>query len=116
MNRQTKTRFDLLRQKSFQDTKQQVKIVQDNLEFKADFKPSQAVFVLIFGKGAKWLPGISLKEISPRNYEVQVEDVIWKRHCRQIRSRYIPANLIDRRKEEVLQTEIPITTEETIPA
>jgi len=76
MNQQPKTRFNLLRQKSLQDTKQQVKILQDNSEFKADFKPSQALFVLNFGKGAKWLPGIILKEIGPRNYEVQVEDVV----------------------------------------
>ena len=61
MNRQPKTRLDLLRQKNIQDTKQQVKIFQDNSEFKADFTPSQAVFVLNFGKGAKWLPGIILK-------------------------------------------------------
>ena len=116
MNRQPKTRFDLLGQKSLQGTKQQVKIFQDNSEFKPDFKPSQAVFVINFGKGAKWLLGIILKEISPRNYEVQVEDVVWKRHCTQIRPRYIPTTLIDRRKEEVLPTEIPTTTEETIPA
>ena len=57
-----------------------------------------------------------MKEISPRNYEVQVEDVVWKRHCTQIRPRYIPTTLIERRKEEVLPTEIPTTTEETIPA
>jgi len=61
MKRQPKTRFDLLRQKSLQNTKQQVKIFQDNSEFKADFTPSQAVFVLNFGKGRKWLPGIILK-------------------------------------------------------
>ena len=57
-----------------------------------------------------------MKEIGPRNYEVQVEDVVWKRHCTQIRPRYIPTTLIDRRKEEVLPTEIPSITEETIPA
>ena len=96
MNRQPKTRFDFLQQKSLQDTKLLVKIVQDNSEFKADFKPSQAVFVLYFGKRAKWLPGIILKEISQRNYEVQVEDVVWKRHCTQIRPRYIQTTLIDR--------------------
>ena len=76
MNRQPKTIFDLLRQISFQETKQQVKIFQGNSEFKTDFKLGQAVFVLNFGKGTMWLPGIILKEISPINYEVQVEDVV----------------------------------------
>eukprot|EP00794_Sanderia_malayensis_P018492 gene18492-20341_t len=113
MNRQPKTRFDFLRQKSLLDTKQQVKIFQDNSKFNTDFKLKQAVFVLNFGKGAKWLPGIILKEISPRSYEVQVEDIVWKRHCTQIRPRYIPTILIDRRKEEIhIPTEIPTTTEE----
>ena len=116
MNLQSKTRVDLLRQKSLQDTKQQVKIFQDHSEFTADFKPSQAVLVLNSDKGAKCLPGIILKEISPRNYEVQVEEVVLKRHCTHIGPKYIATTLIDRRKEEVLPTEIPIKTEETIPA
>lgn len=109
MNRLPKTRFDLLRQKSM-EMKQQVKIFQDNSDFKAEFKPNQAVFVLNFGKGAKWLPGVVLKEISPRNFEVQVEDVIWERHCTQMRTRFIPTSLIPRRKEEEFTpTEIPTT-------
>ena len=45
MNQQPKKRYALLRQKSLQDTKQQVKVFQDNSEFKAVFTPSQAVFV-----------------------------------------------------------------------
>ncbi|XP_028517964.1 uncharacterized protein K02A2.6-like [Exaiptasia diaphana] len=80
-----KKRFDLLRQRSM-ELKQQVKIFQDNSDFEAEFKPNQAVFVMNFGKGGKWLPGVVLKEISLRNYEVQVEDFIWKRHCTQMRS------------------------------
>lgn len=112
MNRLPKTRFDLLRQKSM-EMKQQVKIFQDNSDFKAEFKPNQAVFVLNFGKGAKWLPGVVLKEISPRNFEVQVEDVIWERHCTQMRTRFIPTSLIPRRKEEEFTpTEIPRRKEE----
>lgn len=113
MNRQPKTRFNSLRQKGLQDLKQQVKIFQENSEFKAVFKPSQAVFVLNFGKGAKWLPGIVQKEISPRNYEIQVDDVIWKRHCSQIRPRYIPTFLMERRRNEIdLSAEIPTTPDE----
>ena len=93
MNRLPKSRFDLLRQKTT-EIKQQVKIFQENSNFTAEFKPNQAVFVLNFGKGVRWLPGIVLKEISNRNYEIQVNDVIWKRHCTQMRPRFIPMNLI----------------------
>ena len=69
MNRRPKTRFDSLRQKSLLEIKQQVKIFQEKSDFKAVFKPNQAVFALNFGKGTKWLPGVILKQISPRNYE-----------------------------------------------
>lgn len=113
MNRRPKTRFDLLRQTSL-NTKQQVKIFQENAEFQPAFKPNQAVFALNFGKGVKWLPGVVLKEISPRNYEVQVDDVVWKRHSTQMRERFIPTCLMTRRKEEnlTLDLEIPTTTDE----
>ena len=114
MNRRPKTRFDSLRQKSF-ETRQQVKIFQDNAEFKAELKPNQAVFALNFGRGAKWLPGIVLKACSPRNYEVQVGDVVWKRHSSQLRARFIPTNLIPERRDAFLPTEIPTTTDEETP-
>ncbi|KAK3691651.1 hypothetical protein RRG08_044871 [Elysia crispata] len=37
-----------------------------------------------------WIPGVITKTLSPRNFEVQVGDVIWKRHQDQIRPRHIP--------------------------
>ena len=31
--------------------------------------------------------------VSPRNFEVQVEDIIWKQHQEQLSSRFIPPTL-----------------------
>ena len=41
---------------------------------------------------AKWVPGTIIGTISPRNYDVQVGDVVWKRHEEQLRTRFIPSN------------------------
>ena len=82
MNRQPRIRFSALRAKS---SKQEVKVFQDNLDNKPQFTPNQAVFVRNFGKGAKWIPGTIV--------EVQVEDIIWKRHQEQLLPRFIPSTL-----------------------
>ncbi len=87
MNRQPRIKFSALRAKL---SKNEVKIFQDNLDNRPKFAQNQAVFVRNFGKGARWIPGSILKIISPRNYEVEIGDVIWKRHEEQIRPRYIP--------------------------
>ena len=73
MNRQPRIRFSALRAKS---SKQEVKVFQDNLDTKLQFTPYQAVFVRNFGKGAKWIPGTIVGTVSPRNFEVQVVDII----------------------------------------
>ena len=87
MNRQPRIKFSALRAKQ---SKSEVKIFQDNLDNHPKYLQNQAVFVRNFGKGAKWIPGTIVKIISPRNYEVEIGDVIWKRHEEQIRPRYIP--------------------------
>ena len=87
MNRQPRIRFSALRAKQ---SKQEVKIFQDNLDNKPKYTQKQAVFVRNFGKGAKWIPGVVTGTVSPRNYDVQVGDVVWKRHEEQLRPRYIP--------------------------
>ena len=85
MNRQPIIRFNALRAKS---SEQEVnKVFQDNLDNQPKFTPNQAVFVRNFGKGAKWIPGTVVRTVSPRNFEVQVEDILWKRHKDQLRSR-----------------------------
>lgn len=89
MNRQPRIRFSALRAKQ---SKNEVRIFQDNVDNKPKYGQNQAVFVRNFGKGARWIPGIIIKIISPRNYEVQVGDVVWKRHEEQLRPRYIPQN------------------------
>ena len=90
MNRQPRIRFSALRAKS---SKQEVKVFQDNLDNKPQFTPNQAVFVRNFGKGAKWIPGTIVGTVSPRNFEVQVGDIIWKRHQEPLRPRFIPSTL-----------------------
>ena len=74
MNRQPRIRFSALTAKS---SKQEVKVFQDNLDNKPQFTPNQAVFVRNFGKGAKWIPGTIVGTASPRNFEVQVGDIIY---------------------------------------
>ena len=87
MNRQPRIRYAALKASQ---TQQQVKTFEKNLDKNPNFEIGQAVFALNFGKGSKWIPGVITKTLSPRNFEVQVGDVIWKRHQDQIRPRHIP--------------------------
>ena len=109
MNRQPRIRFSTLRAKS---SKQEVKVFQDNLDTKLQFTPNQAVFVRNFGKGAKWIPGTIVGTVSPRNFEVQVGDIIWKRHQEQLRPRFIPSTL---GSELVRAPQLPEQTEGLTP-
>ena len=98
MNRQPRIRFSTLR---FKMSKQEVKVFQHNLDNKPKFKPDQPVFVRNFGKGAKLVPGRITETVSPRNFNVQVGDTLWKRHEEQLRPRLIPADqCIDREVEQ----------------
>ena len=55
------------------------------------------MFVSNFGKGAKWVPGRITETVTPRNFNGQVGDTLWKRHEEQLRPRLIPADqCIDR--------------------
>ena len=59
------------------------------------------MFVPLFGKGAKWVPGRITETVSPRNFNVQVKDTLWKRHEEQLRPTLIPADqCIDREVEQ----------------
>ena len=111
-------------------SKNEVKIFQDNLDNQPKYSQNQAVFARNFGRGARWLPGVIVKIISPRNYDVKVGDVMWKRHEEQLRPRHIPSfgnteqaksemeqNLFPETKTETNKREtIPAHTEERIPA
>ena len=46
-----------------------------------------------FGKRAKWIPGTNVGTVSPRQFEIQVGDIFWKRHQEQLRPRFIPSTL-----------------------
>ena len=74
MKRQPRIRLSALRAKTM---KQEVKVLQDNLDNKPKFTLDQPVFVRNFGKGAKWIPGKIFGITSPRNFEVQVGDTLW---------------------------------------
>ena len=87
LNRQPRLRLSALRSSP---SKQGVKIFQENLGNTPKFSLNQPVFARNFGKGAKWLPGSIAGTISPRNFDIQVGDVIWKRHEEQLRPRCIP--------------------------
>ena len=62
----------------------------DNFDNKSNFTLDQPVFMRNFGKGAKWIPGKVIEIISPRKFEVQVGDTLWKRHEEQLRPRLMP--------------------------
>ena len=87
MNRQPRIKLNALRA---ENTKQKDKVFQDNLDNRPKFKQDQPLFVRSFGKGAKWVPGRIMRTVSPRNYDVQVCDTLWKRHEEQMRPRRIP--------------------------
>ena len=93
-------------------SKQGVKVFQDNLDNLPKFTPSQPVFVRNIGKGAKWIPGTIVGRVSPRNFEVQVGDIIWKRNQEQLRPRFIATT---QWSELVREPQIPEPTEELIP-
>ncbi|CAB4035288.1 Hypothetical predicted protein, partial [Paramuricea clavata] len=80
INRQPRIRFSAFRAKQSKN----VKIFQDNLDNKPKYSQYQVVFARNFGKGARWLPGVITKIISPRNCDVKVGDVMWKRHEEQL--------------------------------
>ena len=86
MGRQVRTRFSALR---FSEAKQQAKVYESNDQF-SKFEKGDAVFVRNFGKGARWVPATITTVNSPYSYDVQVGDVIWKRHHNQMRSRGVP--------------------------
>ena len=75
MNGQLRTRFSA----RFTDIKQQVKVFQENMDHTPKFKQKDAVFAKNFGKGQDWMPGV-ITDVSPKNFLVQVRDVVWKRH------------------------------------
>ena len=87
MNRQPRVRYNALR---FSNTKEQVKIFQDNMDEMPKFKKDNAVFAYNFGKGLRWMPGNITEVLSPKNFLVEVRDVVWKRHADQLRLRNIP--------------------------
>ena len=87
LNRQPRTRFDLLKGES----KKEVEIYEKNSAFEAGFISGQALYALDFTKNsAKWVPCVVTDVLSPMSYRVQVGDVNWKRHRNQLRTREIP--------------------------
>ena len=60
-----------------------------------------------FGKGAKWVPGRITETVSPRNFNAQVGDTLWKLHEEQLRPRIIPTDQctdrgVEQQKSDVL--------------
>ena len=77
MNRQPRSGYDGLKRSN----NSEVKSFEDNAHLTPEFKPGDAVFTLSFRRAdCTWVPGVILSALSPVNYQVQVEDVVWKRH------------------------------------
>ena len=93
MNRQPRTRYDLLRPDATL-LKQQVKSFEQNAATPV-YSVRDAVYTLNLGThGSKWVPGTIVSVISPMNYRVQVDELTWKRHRNQLRARSIPDVMI----------------------
>ena len=84
MNRQPRLKGTTsLEEKSFDSLR--------NAHLSPEFKPGDAVFTLSFRRAdSTWVPGVILSVLSLVNYQVQVEDVVWKRHRNQLRPRSVP--------------------------
>ena len=52
----------------------------------------QPVFMHNFGKGARRVPGRIIETVSPRNFNVQVGDTLWKRQEEALRPTHIPTD------------------------
>ena len=92
MNRQPRTRFDLLRPSTL---KQQVQNFEQNMDQCPEYKVGDSVYALNFGvHGSKWVPGVVSAVLSPMNYQVQVDDALWKRHRNQLRPRTVPTSML----------------------
>ncbi|CAM1309442.1 Uncharacterised protein g5157 [Pycnogonum litorale] len=104
MNRQPRIKLGALRVNSS-------KQVRDyDVDVSPKFSVAQAVFVLNYNKGRRWLPGQIVKVLSARNYDVQVGDVIIKRHESQLRSRSIPTGVYDAQFMNLLSPIKTLTT------
>ena len=103
MNRQPRIRLSAGR---FKITEQEVKVFQHNLDNKPKFIQDQPVFVRNFGKGAKWVPGRITETVSPRNFNVQVGDTLWKQHEQQRRPRHIPTDQCTDRESEQQKSDV----------
>ena len=84
MNRQPRIRLNALR---FSKTKEQIKVFKENINHQPKYKMNDAVFVRNYGRGDNWMPGTICEILSPKNYLVQVKDVLWKRHVDQLKLR-----------------------------
>ena len=98
MNRPPRLWYDGLKRSNHSE----VKSFEDNAHLTPEFKPGDAVFTLSFRRAdSTWVPGVNLSVLSPVNYQVQVEDVVWKRHRNQFRPRSVPLSEL---KETVIVT------------
>ena len=60
---------------------------------------NDVVFVRNYGDGDNWMPGTICEIQSPKNYLVQVKDVLWKRHVDQLKLGYIPIGSYSNRSD-----------------
>ena len=105
-NCQPRTRFDLLRPSALQ---QELRTYDRATDQEPSFSAGDSVYALNFGRhGAKWLPGLVVSVLRPMNYQIQVDDAIWKRHRNQLRSRTVATSILpDLKPPDVV---VPTTT------
>ena len=85
MKRQLRTRFSSV-QPNLQLTKE-VEVLEKNVHT-PKFRVGDPVYVLNFSYGPRWKPGIVV-EVLNRNYSVQVDGIVAKRHEDQLRPRSV---------------------------
>ena len=104
MNRQVRTKFSALRHSK---NHQNVKIFRENLGNTPGYEIGDAVFAKNYGRGANWLPGKIIEDLSPKSYLIQVRDVTWKRHSDQLRKREVTYSGEELKKDTNLTMQNP---------
>ena len=101
MNRQPRLLFDVMRG----NNRRNIDVYEANMGQTPEFVIGQPVFALNFNKFTdKWVPATIAAIISPTSYQVQVGDVLWKRHRNQLRPRSVSSAHFDRPQASALSS------------
>ena len=85
--RQIRTRLSLVTPDVFAivaNKQSNQKSCRDERGKQREFELNQPILVADYSSNSKWIPGVILSKLGPMNYEVLVNNKVWKRHVDQI--------------------------------